>query len=79
MNEPVIHGLTEIEAAHRLGCKRLSEARRVLRRYPPAVTLPDGPRWTDAQIRVILGAESTDDPVAAKARMLARIAASAQA
>lgn len=67
--------LTEIEFVHRLGCKTISDARRVLRKYPAAAVLPSGPRWTETQVRAILGEAATpaDDDAAEEARLLARL------
>lgn len=49
---------TEVEAAHAAGFRRFRDFRRAVRtgRFPqPDVSLPDGPRWSEALLRRWLG------------------------
>lgn len=69
--------LTEIDAAAFLGCRTIKEAVKVLRAIPPAARLPDGPRWTETQLLVVLGEKPSPrkaDPALDEAKALAAVA-----
>lgn len=73
MNAPL---LTEIDVARRLGCSTLRAARVALRQLgEPVIVLPDGPRYTETQLRALVGEPGSEEPdiKAAEQRLLTKL------
>lgn len=73
MNAPL---LTEVAVAARLGCSTLRAARVAIRQLgEPVIVLPDGPRYSETQVRALIGEAGSDEPDirAAEQRLLTKL------